>query len=312
VDLREHFLRLMHDMCRYRRLLAAGIVSFLVLLGCDTTSGSVDQREYEWLEWRKELDSDVKSSETSYLSAQDAAYLLRGSTVYLRRKPAGQLRWLTSSPPPEDELLRVAYDGERAVLTRDPDVRLNLLEHGPWKLADGLMLSARRQKDESLRVTLYDRAHPDLENFHGFRFFDYNPEAVVEARFQKASEPSRQRFTTTQDRQSYVHVLGTLSFQYGGVPVVLDAYTFDLEDQPSYLAVMFRDLTNGKQTYGGGRYLEVELPDGLPVGPLEIDFNRATNFYCARSPHWNCPVLWEPSLRLAIEAGEMVPKDSSH
>jgi uncharacterized protein (DUF1684 family) len=52
-----------------------------------------------------------------------------------------------------------------------------------------------------------------------------------------------------------------------------------------------------------GRYLELEIaPDARAVA---LDFNRATNPYCAYSEHYNCPIP-PPGNRIAmrIEAGE--------
>ena len=270
-----------------------------------------------WVEWRTEMDTDAKTGVTSYLGAQDATYLAEGATAYLADASSHlDVRWQKLSGPPERELLRVRHDDGKARLTPLGGRTFDLLKHGPWRLDNGLILSGNMQKDGSLRVTLFNPEHPRLADFDGFRFFPFNTDAVVTARFRKSAEVVRQTYTTTRDLQSHAFRIGHVEFELGGTPIEMAAYTFDREFDPnkpvSYLAFMFKDATSGKETYGGGRYLDVELPDGLPEDELVLDFNRTQNFYCARSEHWNCPVLWEKALPVAIEAGEMAPLGGHH
>lgn len=72
----------------------------------------------------------------------------------------------------------------------------------------------------------------------------------------------------------------------------------------STLFVPFTDLTNGHETYGGGRYLDVPIPPADSTG-LVLDFNRAYNPYCAYNNEYSCPVPpAENRVRVAIAAGE--------
>lgn len=70
------------------------------------------------------------------------------------------------------------------------------------------------------------------------------------------------------------------------------------------LFLAFADETSGKETYGGGRYLDIKkVPAATSV---VLDFNRAYNPYCAYNDSYSCP--FPPSeniLRVAIRAGEM-------
>lgn len=76
------------------------------------------------------------------------------------------------------------------------------------------------------------------------------------------------------------------------------------------LFIPFRDATNGRQTYGAGRYLvdaakSHDLGTDETTGDLILDFNFATQPSCAFDPRWACP-LAPPENRLDIEvrAGE--------
>ena len=76
------------------------------------------------------------------------------------------------------------------------------------------------------------------------------------------------------------------------------------------LFIPFRDATNGRETYGAGRYLmdaakSADLGTDEATGELILDFNFATQPSCAFDPRWACP-LAPPENRLDIEvrAGE--------
>ena len=76
------------------------------------------------------------------------------------------------------------------------------------------------------------------------------------------------------------------------------------------LFLPFGDATNGRETYGAGRYLldaakAADLGPGAAPGSLVLDFNFAFHPSCAFDPRWSCP-LTPPENRvgIAIEAGE--------
>ncbi|MBZ0243452.1 MAG: DUF1684 domain-containing protein, partial [Bacteroidales bacterium] len=76
-----------------------------------------------------------------------------------------------------------------------------------------------------------------------------------------------------------------------------------LEKNPDYkgLFVPFKDKTNGKISYGGGRYLDIEIPESAQ---LILDFNNAYNPYCAYNSKWSCPIPpYENHLKISICAG---------
>ena len=105
--------------------------------------------------------------------------------------------------------------------------------------------------------------------------------------------------------------MGTLHFTLNGTDEQLTVFqNIDLsrlEDYRNYLFVPFTDLTNGEQTYGGGRYLDLEGPLGDTV---ELDFNRAYNPYCAYGGRYSCPIPpQENHLEVSVEAGVLKHHD---
>ncbi|WP_299987321.1 DUF1684 domain-containing protein [uncultured Pontibacter sp.] len=92
------------------------------------------------------------------------------------------------------------------------------------------------------------------------------------------------------------------NFELHGEPQRLTLYK-KIKEQEEKLFVPFTDKTNGFDTYGGGRYLDVPFKEGATTATL--DFNRAYSPFCAYNPEYVCPVPpKENRLSVAVEAGE--------
>ena len=109
---------------------------------------------------------------------------------------------------------------------------------------------------------------------------------------------------------------GAMSFQRFGavtIPFPEGPRRLELYWMAGYaggLFLPFRDATNGRETYGAGRYLldaakSADLGPGAAPNSLVLDFNFAFQPSCAFDPKWACP-LAPPSNRLDVEvrAGE--------
>ncbi len=99
-----------------------------------------------------------------------------------------------------------------------------------------------------------------------------------------------------------------LRFSLSGQTLRLTGYQAPEEMTGDELFVPFRDTTSGHETYGAGRYLEVQIeegPDGAHFALL--DFNLAYNPWCAYSPAYSCTLPpMENTMPIAIPAGERV------
>jgi uncharacterized protein (DUF1684 family) len=80
-------------------------------------------------------------------------------------------------------------------------------------------------------------------------------------------------------------------------------YRFDALDEDGKLFFVFGDRTNGKATYGAGRFL---YADAAKDGKVILDFNQAVSPPCAFTPFATCPLPPRQNrLTVAIEAGEL-------
>jgi uncharacterized protein (DUF1684 family) len=99
--------------------------------------------------------------------------------------------------------------------------------------------------------------------------------------------------------QSYTRY-GTFKFSVDGQEAELTRFS-----DPHGVFLPVADALAGKATYGTGRYLE---PKQLLNGKLLVDFNYASNPYCAYNELFACPLTpIETRLKVPIPAGEKLP-----
>jgi len=131
----------------------------------------------------------------------------------------------------------------------------------------------------------------DLKNFKSLEFFpvDSNFRVTAQIKFHKDSKPFKMK--TTTDRLPVYTLYATATFNIKGVAFELEIYqnqklllTDDFED---YLFLPFTDKTNAVTSYGGGRYIDLNIPEG---DTIIIDFNKAYNPYCAYNGKYSCPI----------------------
>ena len=114
---------------------------------------------------------------------------------------------------------------------------------------------------------------------------------------------------TSQNLPRRMVKVGTLRFTVAGQTLTLSAFAGEGEGL-ARLFVPFGDTTNRQETYGGGRYLDLDL---TPTGLYDLDFNRATNPYCVYNVTYDCPIPPpENRLPIAIRAGERMPSSLPH
>jgi hypothetical protein len=166
---------------------------------------------------------------------------------------------------------------------------------------------SRREKDESFKHADWSPVPPkDRARFQGLSYFPTAAGWQVTAKVTRlpGSEVFEMASSTGAPRQQRRAARLEFSTPAGGAQ--LFAYQDASEGHkhgPETLFVPFRDKTSGTQTYGAGRYLDLEDPAG---GEVRIDFNLAYNPYCAYSESYSCPLPPpENWLEISVTAGEM-------
>jgi uncharacterized protein (DUF1684 family) len=148
----------------------------------------------------------------------------------------------------------------------------------------------------------------DFKKFKGHPFFPVNLAYRVPAKLTVTGGTPFLPMKTTTKRLSSDRVYGFVEFELAGkmfkLPVYQSEHLMKEAEYADYLFFPFTDLTNGKQTYMGGRYIDLRIPK--EGEDLIIDFNQAYNPYCAYSHRFSCPLVpAENQLDIEIPAGVM-------
>ncbi|MEA3200128.1 MAG: uncharacterized protein QOE90_1556 [Thermoplasmata archaeon] len=161
------------------------------------------------------------------------------------------------------------------------------------------VLAQRKAKDEAFRTQPWSPIpRHERAAFAGLRYFDPDLAWRIAAAWEPAAVPKPLKVqTSTGEVRDYLDV-GTLRMKTPAGEVALHAYA----GGGGELFVPFRDATSAKETYGAGRYLDVEMPHGASA---VVDFNLAYSPYCAYSEDFSCPFPPpENWLKVPIRAGE--------
>lgn len=168
--------------------------------------------------------------------------------------------------------------------------------------------SFREGRDREFRNRAESPLTPeDFRNFDGLKYFDLSEKFVVNATLEKNSGTERFVLPTSAGTKRGFLKYGVLKFEIDGLAFALTVFRPEekpkLAEYADLLFIPFRDLTNGKETYGAGRYIDLKMPAGDSV---VLNFNLAYNPNCAYgSDRFSCPVPpRENFLQTKIFAGE--------
>lgn len=146
-------------------------------------------------------------------------------------------------------------------------------------------------------LRVWDTKNPAIETFKGFDRFPLNSEFIFEGQFTYYETIKSEIVKSEVDGQRSTTFIGKIEFKYHGE-------THDLEVGEGGFT-MVSDETTGNETYGGGRYIYVDLPG--TNGTAILDLNYLYNPPCAFSKFTTC--LYPPRqnhLPFKVMAGEQI------
>lgn len=145
----------------------------------------------------------------------------------------------------------------------------------------------------------------DLATFKSLDFYPINEKFKVTARFVRTKKENPFEMKTSTDRKPLYVKYGEAYFTIDGSDFKLNIYrNIELSkkaEYKDYLFLPFSDLTSGNESYIGGKYIDMKVPEG---NTIIIDFNTSYNPYCAYNHKYSCPkVPLENDLNIEIKAG---------
>lgn len=145
----------------------------------------------------------------------------------------------------------------------------------------------------------------DLATFKTLDFYPVNEKYFVTAKFVRTKKEKPFEMKTTGERTPLYVKYGEAHFTLEGKKLKLNIYRnialSEKQEYKDYLFLPFSDLTCGKESYIGGKYIDFKIPKGKTI---VIDFNTSYNPYCAYNHKYSCPIVpLENDLDVEIKAG---------
>jgi hypothetical protein len=155
----------------------------------------------------------------------------------------------------------------------------------------------------------------DRMKFKRLPFFKINKKLALLVKWERCNDSSWFEMITTTQRRPIYRKYATLYSSIGDESFKLTAFQpqslFQKEGWENYLFIPFGDESNGNQTYGGGRYVEIRIDPGKEL--VLLDFNKSYNPYCAYSKRYSCPKIpVQNILDIEINAGVKYPANKYH
>jgi len=176
------------------------------------------------------------------------------------------------------------------------------MDESEWKSA-----IKREREEKDIFFKLYPESpipFRERERFRGLNYYPPNTKYRFEIELHEHKKKERIRMIYTRGEEKEFIRWGEFRLKIDDKEVTLQAYKSNLEDEG--LFVPFRDLTSGRETYGAGRYIDLNADvDRTPDGRWILDFNKAYNPWCAYNEDYTCPLVpRENWLEVPIYAGE--------
>jgi len=163
------------------------------------------------------------------------------------------------------------------------------------------------KRDLRYAVRLRDPKAEPRRAFTRIEYYPASPEYRVEGEFRSLPKPTAVRVEAKIVGTAEMTAVGRITFSFRGRDYEVEAWEGETEGT---VHLVLGDETNGRETYGGGRFLDAPLLDG---GRVELNFNRLYNPPCVFSAYATCP-LPPPQNRLPfrVEAGEKMYAGAGH
>jgi uncharacterized protein len=173
------------------------------------------------------------------------------------------------------------------------------------KNEDRKVMEWRKEREDFFRNHQRSPLTPSQKrNFKGLRYYPFNPQWLFSGQIERyvlhINNPEYYATFLTNKGTSKRYIrYGRFRFTVDEKICTLEIYKSILSD---LLFIPFKDMTNGKETYEGGRYIEAEI---LPGYQVVIDFNMAYNPSCVYNDRFACVLPpKENTLGLEVRAGE--------
>ena len=291
------------------RILTILLLPILFLVGCQQNNKSDEPLlNPGYTEKIEEYRNDLMQSRKQNYLPLVALLKMNGNELKFGKDSINELSLNVDRIPPtigtfrlEDSLyIFKAEEGVNVILNDKiiKSINLELDEFGSSQKLEHNELKFQiitRNNTNYLRV--WDELNPEIEAFKGFEHYPLNPEMIFESDFTYYDSAKTEKVKSQLGPMTGTDFIGKITFNYQG-----KIYSLDVGNSGF---IMVADATTGEQTYGGGRYMYLDLPE--KDSKVQLDFNKLYNPPCSFNEFTTC--LYPPqqnNLDFAIDAGEKI------
>lgn len=290
------------------------IFGLIFLEACSRTTYNFDVEAHkkEIEEWRKDRLNRL-TSDTGWLTLCGLFWLKEGENKFGTDStndiifPIGKAPKFAGSLWLEKGVVRMEARPEVPIRYGDSLVTSFILQSDEAGLATPTVLNLGTlsffviKRGSELGVRVRDTENPARRYFAGLEYFPINPDWRIEATFEPYDPPKTLPIVNVLGMEIEETSPGAIVFEYKGNRYRLDAIRE--KGTGGQLFVIFKDETNGFETYSLGRQLYTALPSA--DNKVIIDFNKAYNPPCAFTEFTTCPVPPKQNyLPFRVDAGE--------
>jgi len=154
----------------------------------------------------------------------------------------------------------------------------------------------RASKDAAFKSDRSPLAAASRKGFPGLPYFPVDPAFRLTGTLEKFAAPEVRIEKNDPSGMAPMNAVGLIQFSFQGSGRSLEVWQ---APGGQGLIVLFRDKTNGGETYEAGRYVDLQESEN---GVYILDFNLASNPYCCYSHDFLCPL---PPLRNSMDVSVM-------
>jgi len=176
---------------------------------------------------------------------------------------------------------------------------------GDLKLEEKRVLEWRKERDTFFKTHERSPLTPiEKRNVKGLKYYPFDPKYVFFGQIERTilhinNTKYYATFLTNKGINKRYIRYGKFCFRLDGKEYTIEIYKSILSDS---LFIPFKDKTNGRESYEGGRYIDAEI---LPGYKMVLDFNMAYHPSCAYNNNFICVLPpRENTLDVEIRAGE--------
>ena len=275
-----------------------------------TKPGPAADWEKSLLTHREQKNEEFKNSPTSPMAGTKRLSVKPGQNTFVVEKEGD----ITLSPR-QNTAAKFSLSGKKgkwrwqALSTKvtcrsgEKEIKSGFLLPGYVKFKVGRFTLAAYVSGEKLALLVFDRQRPEIKKFSHLLYFPPDRKFAVQAKLERLLSLERVTVLTSRNLEKTYYRYAEIHFKLDGKTVQLTAFKFTLQGpNADILFVPFMDGTSGKETYGGGRFLEIPEPVG---DTFVLDFNLCFNPLCNYASVYNCPIPPKGNfLDAPVNAGE--------